>query len=174
MDDAIHNNIGVTLAREIGSVAEITVTAAYLSTSCGGCSAWLSGAVEARRRLIQHAIAGDSLHEIVASLGAHVGAGGARYSGEGRAAATSITGAASISLAFPFAWATRMSVSILPGVGIGRFSSIDENAHGTRPMLGAAMAWAIRRSFVMDFGMQRISMDGGPSQLGTSLSWVRR
>jgi hypothetical protein len=175
MDDAIHNSIGVTLGRELGGAhTGITITGAYLASSCGTCSAWLSGAIEVQTRIIQRAIAGDSLHEMVASLGVRGSAGGARYSGEELANAASVTGAASMSLAFPFAWSTRMSVSVLPGVGLGRFSSVDENAYGTRPTLGATVAWAVRSGFVVDFGMQRIFIDGGPSQVGTSLSWVRR
>jgi hypothetical protein len=174
-DDAIHNDFGVTLARQLGvAQTEVALTAAYLSLSCGTCASWLSGGIAVHTRLIRQTIAGDSTHEVAASLGVRASAGAARYQGEGRAAATSIAGAASIGVAFPFVWSSRISVSVLPGVGIGRFSSVDEDAYGTRPTFGASMAWALPSGLVVDVGMQRIFIDGGPNQLGAGLSWVRR
>jgi hypothetical protein len=64
-----------------------------------------------------------------------------------------------------------MAVSLMPGVGIGRFSSVDETAYGTRPTLGAALAWSLRSGVVIDMGLQRVYIDGGPTQAGAGLSW---
>jgi hypothetical protein len=174
-DDAIHNDFGVTFARQLG-VAQtgVSVTVAYLSLSCGTCSAWLSAGLEAQTRLFRKVIVGDSLHEVATSLGVRASAGGARFMGDGHAMATSIAGAASIGLAFPFAGSSRVSLSVLPGVGIGRFSSVDQDAYGTRPTLGASMAWALPSGPVVDLGMQTIFIDGGPTQFGFGLSWVLR
>jgi hypothetical protein len=175
IDDAIHNNMGITYGRQLGFAhTGIAVTAAYLSLSCGGCQAWMSGGIEAQTQLYRLALGGDSLPDLAASLGLRTTAGAARFMGEGHAVATSASAAATFGLAFPWAWSSRILISVLPGYGVGRFSSVDETAYGTRPMLGGSMLMALPSGFVMDFGFQRIVIDGGPSQIGAALSWMRR
>jgi hypothetical protein len=175
IDDAIHNDFGVTLSRQLGiGDTGIALTAGYLSLSCGTCKSWLSGGIEVQTRLIRQTLAGDSLHEVAASLGVRASAGAARFLGDGRATATSIAGAASIGMAFPLGWSSRMSVAVLPGLGIGRFSSVDEDAYGTRPTFGASMAWALPKGIVVDLGLQRVYIEGGPTLFGGGLSWVHR
>jgi hypothetical protein len=175
MDDAIHNNLGVTAARQLGAArTDVAVTAGYLSVSCGSCAAWISAGVEAQQRLLQRDIAGDSVRPVEASLGVRVTAGAARYVGQGGAMGSSVTGAAEISVAFPAVWSSRAAISVMPGLGIGRFSSVDETAYGTRPMLGAALAWSLRNDLMIDVGMQRIYITDGPTQLGAGLTWRTR
>jgi hypothetical protein len=171
IDDAIHNGLGITIARPLGVArTAVAATVAYLSASCGGCAAWLSGGIEVQTRLIDATIAGDGASPATASLGLRASAGGARYLGQGGATASSIAGGATIGVAFPSMWSSRVAVSVMPGVGIGRFSSVDETAYGTRPILGAGLAWSLR-SVVIDMGLQRIYVADGPTQAGAGLTW---
>lgn len=172
-DDAIHNDFGLTVARALGIAhTSISVTAAYLSLSCGTCGAWISGGLEAQTPLISHQLAGDSLRDVTASASLITSAGAARYLGEGRASAGSVAAAASFALTFPIA-SSRMLVAILPGIGIGRFASVDQDAYGTRPMMGASAAWILPWGTVVDLGFRHVYIDGGPSQIGLGLSWRR-
>lgn len=172
IDDAIHNDFGVTVTRAFGVAhTSLSLTAAYLSLSCGTCSAWMSGGLEARTRLINRRIAGDSSRDVAVSAGVVASGGVARFLGDGHATAGSLAGAASFGVTFPVA-SSRVSLTVLPGVGIGRFSSVDEDAYGTRPTLGASAACVLPWGMVADLGIQRIYIDGGPSQIGLGLSWA--
>ncbi|HEY2066258.1 MAG TPA: hypothetical protein VGG84_09905 [Gemmatimonadaceae bacterium] len=174
VDDAIHNDFGVTVTRAL-SVARtsISLTAAYLSLSCGTCAAWVSGGLEARTQLITRRLTGDSSRDVRVSAGVVASGGAARFLGEGHATAGSIAGAASLGVAFPVS-SSRVSLTVLPGVGIGRFSSVDQDAYGTRPMLGASAACVLPWGMVADLGIQRVYIDGGPTQVGLGLTWRTR
>lgn len=172
-DDAIHNDIGLTVTHGFGATrTDIAVTVAYLSLSCGTCSTWLSGGVEVLRPVLRHVLAGQAERETTASLGVRASAGAARYLGDGYAAATSLALSTPVSIAFPFVWRSRVSVSAMPGIGVGRLASTDDDANGTLPMLGVSVAWALHSGVIMDLGIQRVFINGGPSQFGAGLSWA--
>lgn len=170
-DDAIHNDFGFTFARALGFAnTSLSATAAYLSLSCGTCGSWISGGLEAQTLLISHQVAGDSVRDVTASATLITTAGAARYLGEGRASAGSFAGSASFALVFPLG-STRMLVAILPGMGVGRFASIDQDAYGTRPIFGATAAWILPWGMVADLGFRHVYIGGGPNEIGLGLSW---
>ena len=172
MDDAIHNDMGVTVGRQLGAAhTGVSATLAYLSVSCGSCAAWVSGGIDVERALFATSRAPDSAARMRAGVGLRASAGAARYLGTGGATASSIAGAATLDLAFAAIWSTQVMISLVPGVGIGRFSSPDETASGARPMLGGTLGWGIGRGVVIGVGVQRVSIDGGPTQAGGNLSW---
>ena len=172
LDDGIHNAIGFTYAQPFGpGRTSVGVSLAFLSLSCGNCGSWLSGGLDAKTELVQRRLAGDSDRAVTASAGLRTSVGGGHFIGDGSASALSIAGAGTFGLAFPSVWSSRISVSLMPGVGIGRFSSVDETAVGTRPMLGGAFAWALPSGVIIDVTAQRIFIADGPTQLGAGLSW---
>lgn len=172
LDDAIHNDMGLTIGRQLGAThTGVSATLAYLSVSCGSCAAWVSGGVEVQRALFATSRAPDSAAGLHAGVGLRASAGAARYMGTGGAIASSIAGAATLDLAVPAIWSTQVMISLVPGIGFGRFSSPDETASGVRPMLGGALGWVLGRGVIIGLGVQRIIIDGGPTQAGGSLSW---
>jgi hypothetical protein len=174
VDDAIHNDFGVTVTRALGVArTSISLTGAYLSLSCGTCSAWVSGGLEAQTQLISLRLAGDSARDVSVSAAVVASGGVARFLGDGHATAGSVAGAASFAVVFPVS-SSRVSLTVLPGVGVGRFSSVDEDAYGTRPILGASAACALPWGVVADLGFRRVYIDGGPIQVGLGLSWGTR
>lgn len=175
IDDAIHNDFGVTVARDVGFAhGSVALTGAYLSLSCGTCDAWVAGGVELQSHLLHEHLAGDSAGGVNATLGVRLNAGGARFLGDGHATALSLAGAGVIGLSLALARETRLSIAVMPGAGMGRFASIDETASGTRPTYAVAAALALRHGLVIDFGFQRIVIDGGPTQLGAGFAWRAR
>lgn len=174
LDDAIHNDVGLTVAHRFGAQTDVAITGAYLSLSCGTCAIWVSGGIDVSEPLFRRTIAGEGPGATTASLDVRASAGAARYRGDGSAAATSVAGATAIQLAFPFAWSSRVAVSVIPGVGIGHLASTDDTAYGTLATLGASVAWAFHSGLVADLGMQRVFIRGGPTQFGLGLAWARQ
>jgi hypothetical protein len=41
-------------------------------------------------------------------------------------------------------------------------------------MIGAAVSWTVASRFGVNVGVQRIVIDGGPTQIGAALSWKLR
>jgi hypothetical protein len=173
LDDAIHNNLGVTLSRRLGATStQVELTGAYLALSCGACSAWLSGGLDLQSTLWHQDFPGDSLVRTETGIfGLRGSLGAARYLGDGHAIATSAAAAAVIGVDLRFARESHLSVTVTPGYGIGRIVSVDESAYGTRPTFGAAAAWKFRSGPAFTIGMERIFIEDGPIQIGSAFSW---
>ncbi|GAC1649663.1 MAG: hypothetical protein NVS4B3_07090 [Gemmatimonadaceae bacterium] len=172
LDDAVHNNIGITFAHRFDVAStELAVTGAYLPLSCGTCLSWVSGGIDLQSTVWQGALDGTEGRTPSANLGVRVGLGGARYVGEGHAIAGSATAGVALGVAVPFVWRSRVAASVIPGFGFGRTASADESLHGTRPYIGAALAWTFPSGFAVDLGMQRVIIVGGPPQIGMGFGW---
>jgi hypothetical protein len=170
VDDAIHNDLGLTLSRGLGPV-QVALTTEFLSLSCGTCGSWFGAGVAASRMIIARRLAGPVASPLLLTAGVSGSAGIARFQGDGAATGRSASVSAPLGLAFGLSHASRVAVSVVPGVGVGRFNSVDESAHGTRPMLGLALAAMIGPHLVVDVGTQRILIDAGPTALGGGLAW---
>jgi hypothetical protein len=173
VDDAIHNNMAITLSRNLGFAnTELALTGAYLSQSCSLCSSWASAGIDLQSTLWHHSFPGDSLVRTETGiLGVRAAFGGARYLGDGHAMAMSMAGAVAVGIDLAFARNSHFSVTVMPGFGVGRIVSVDETAYGTRPMFGAAAAWKFRSWPALNFGMEKVFLTDGPIQIGTGLSW---
>ena len=174
-DDAIHNDAGVVLTRRIsGTPTTVSVTLGYLSLSCGPCASWLSGGVDVETPVLRRQLNGHGDNGTVARVAVRLSAGGASFRGEGQASASTTAGTGILGVTFPALMSTHVALSLSAGVGAGQFSSTDETAHGARPLAGGAVAWALPRGLVIDAGFQRIIIAGGPTQLGSSITWRAR
>ncbi|GAC1515891.1 MAG: hypothetical protein NVS1B4_08270 [Gemmatimonadaceae bacterium] len=172
LDDAVHNNTGITFAHRFGLLnTELAFTGAFLSLSCGACLAWVSGGVDLHSTVWHGSLEGTAGRTPSVSLGLRTGLGGARYIGEGHAIAGSATAGVSVTGGVPFFWRSRMTAMLMPGFGFGRTASADESLHGTRPYLGAALAWTFPSGLGVDLGTQHVSMSGAPAQVGMGLAW---
>jgi hypothetical protein len=173
-DDAIHNDMGLTVSRPIGSGRmRVAATAALLSLSCADCQTWLSGGVDLRAPVLLHWLAGSAPDGVTGEVGMRVSAGAARYRGDGHAVAYAIAGSVPLSITAPGPRASRVAFTVQPGVGIGRLSSADNDAYGTLPLLGASVSVDIIPHVCVEATMQRMVLSGAPSQLGIALTWVR-
>ena len=170
-DDAIHNDLGVSLTRSRGRVTT-SLTIEYLSLSCDACDSWLGVGAELGGTLAEARLRGDGGRAMIASVGVQASGGFARYRGDGSANGRSAAVRLPIGLALPLP-GSRLALSVSPGLGVGRFTSADESAHGVRPMLGSALALTTGPRLILDLGIQRILIDGGPMTLGAGLSWQR-
>jgi hypothetical protein len=171
VDDAIHNNTGVTVFRELPfASSELSITGAYLSLSCAACPSWVSGGVGLQSSLWQH----GSREEGSASVGLRTDVGGAHYRGESQTSAASAASALIVSVGRPFFRESHLSATVSPGFGMGRIALIDGIHNGARPTLGAALAWTFKSGLALNIGMQRIVIAGGPTQLGAGLGWSRQ
>lgn len=171
IDDAIHDDAGLTLSHALAGAVDLSVTGAYLSLSCGTCAGWISGGLQARVPLVNVHVASIGERDVSLSLGLRGDVGLAHYRGEGGANARSISGNVAITLETPAPLGSRLAFAVLPGIGGGRVVSVDLTAQDTRPMLGGTVAWTFRSGLALHAGIQRIVIDGGPSQLGLALSW---
>ena len=173
-DDAIHNDIGVTLSHQLGPRGtQLSVTGAFLSLSCGDCDSWLSAGADVRTPLLAHALAGDSLRHVSGELALRLSGGGARYLGDGHAVAYSAALQVPVSLAVPVG-AARLRLAASAGVGIGRLSSADNDAYGTLGIVAVSAGWAFSNGVVLEATNQRVELNGAPSQVGVSVRWSRR
>jgi hypothetical protein len=171
VDDAIHNNAGVTFFRRPGSGStELGITAAYLSLSCPTCASWLSGGVSLQSTFRRVELVDGRWR----TLGVRVDIGGARYLGEGHTTAASAAAAAVFNGGIPFIRHSHLSVELSEGFGIGRIAYVDGIDGGMRPTLGAAVAWTFESGLAVNFGMERIVLADAPPQIGMGLSWRMR
>jgi hypothetical protein len=172
VNDAIHHNVGLSIQHRIGSsTTSVSVTGAYLSSSCD-CSGWSSGGVSLTS--VAWSTTGVPSHTALAGhVGVEILAGGARFSGTGHASAYSIASSLDIGGSIPVG-SSRLALSIIPGIGYGHLTSIDETGGGTRPVLGAAISLTFSRRVALDIGARRIVLSGGPTQVGAGVSWHRR
>jgi hypothetical protein len=171
VDDAIHNDLGVTIFRRPGSGStELSVTAAYLSLSCPTCSSWLSGGV-GLQSTFRRIGAVDSAWR---SLAVRADIGGARYLGEGHTTAASAAATVVLSGGVPFVRHSHLSYALSEGLGRARIAFVDGIDGGFRPILGAAFAWTFNSGFGLNLGMERIILPDAPPQIGMGLSWRGR
>ena len=173
-DDAIHNDAGFSASHALAGRVDVSLTGAFLSLSCGTCPGWVSGGLQARLPLLQRRLGAVGDDPVTGSIGFRGDVGVAHYLGEGGSNARSISGTAALSLAIPTPLGGRLAVTVLPGIGGGRVVSVDETAQDTLPIIGATVAWIFRAGLAVHAGIQRIVIDGGPSQLGVGLSWAGR
>ena len=168
VDDAIHNNAGVTYFRRPGSGrTELGITAAYLSLSCPTCASWLSGGVSLQSTFRRVEVVDGPWR----TLGVRVDIGGARYLGEGHTTAASAAAAAVFNGGIPFVRHSQLSVELTEGFGIARIAYVDAIDGGVRPTLGAALAWTFKSGFAVNVGMERIVLADAPPQIGMGMSW---
>lgn len=171
IDDGMHNNVGATVARRLGnSRSTLALSAAYLSLDCD-CAVWLSTGATLRSVLWSTAGRSAPIQPRAFHVANSIGLGFARYSGTGHATAYSISDAIDLGAGVPFVFGTHLALSLLPGVGRGALSSIDETGDAWRPMIGGALSWSINSRLSLDLGFNRIVVVGGPPQGGGGLSW---
>jgi len=170
VDDAIHNNIGVTVFHQLPfASSELSITAAYVSLSCSLCPAWISGGASLNSTLWQQGDVGD----FSGSVGLRADVGGAHYRGSSQTNAGSIAGAVVGGVGVPLTKNSHLSATIFPGVGVGKIALVDGVHTGTRRSLGAALAWTHASGLAFDLGMQRIMIAGGPTEVGAGVGWNR-
>ncbi|GAC1648294.1 MAG: hypothetical protein NVS4B3_03620 [Gemmatimonadaceae bacterium] len=175
LDDAVHNNIGLTYSRRLAMAqTEIAFTGGYLSLSCAMCASWVSGGVDVQSTVWRHPFAAPSEKGATGSIGLRAGIGGARYLGVGHAVASSASTALAFGFGVPALKSSRLLASIIPGFGFGRIASVDEKAQGVRFNVGSALAWTFASGFGIDLGAQKIVIAGGPTQVGMGMSWRDR
>ncbi len=171
IDDAVHNNIGLTFSHRVGSGrTDLALTGAYLTLQCDGCSPWLLGGMELESTLWHSVFSGASTPALGASIGMRAAIGGARNAGMEHATAGGVSVAAALGLDGALGH-SRWSVVLLPGLGIGRLASADLTGQGARVMYGAAAGLLLPSGIAADVGMQRVYIAGGPTQYGVTLTW---
>lgn len=171
VDDAIHNNTGVTVFRQVPfASSELSITAAYLSLSCAACPSWISGGLSLQSTLWE----GSALEETSASVGLRTEVGAAHYRGQSQTTAASAASALVVGVGLPFIRESHLSATVSPGFGMGRIALVDGIHNGARPTLGAALAWTSKSGLGLNIGMQRIVIAGGPTQLGAGIGWSRQ
>ena len=172
VDDGSHNNFGITATQRIGHThTTVSLTAALLTLNCG-CSKWTSGGVGVKSVLWGRGGSGESDRSVFAAL--NLAAGGARFAGAGHARALSASSSLDVGGGLLLFHGMRLSGAFMPGLGFGRFDSIEESASGFRPLIGAAASVRFGRLVSLDLGLQKIVLSGGPTQFGAGLSWYRR
>lgn len=171
-DDAIHNNVGLSVFHAIPfplESTELSLTVAYVSLSCSVCAPWISGGVGVSSTLWQ---AGE-IDDQFATLGVRTEVGGAHYRGtsqtEAASLATSIVGGVGI----PLSDGWHISATVSPGIGSGRVALADGVHSGSRPTLGGAVALIHKSGLALNIGMERVLIAGGPTEVGAALGWTR-
>jgi hypothetical protein len=172
VDDAIHNNIGVTVFRAIPfplPSTELSLTGAYVSLSCSLCPPWISGGASLSSMLWQQGEVDDRW----TSLGVRADIGGAHYRGSSETDAGSFAAAVVAGLGVPLVLNWHLSATMSPGVGLGRIALADGVHSGTRRTLGGALALIHASGFALNVGLQKIMIAGGPIEIGAGLGWSR-
>ncbi len=171
VDDAIHNNVGVTVFRAVPlGESELSLTGAYLSLSCAMCPSWISGGASLESRLWQQ----GASEEPSASVGLRFDVGGAHYRGDSQTTAASATSAVVIGAGVPFIGQSHLSAAVSPGIGYGRIALVDGIHSGARRTLGAALAWTLASGVAINLGMQKIAIARAPKQIGLGLGWAHQ
>ena len=172
VDDAIHNTVGATVFRPIpfplpGS--ELALTGAFVSLSCSLCPSWISGGASLSSTLWQQ----GEIDEQSSSLGVRADIGGAHYRGSSQTDAGSFATAVVAGLGVPLILNWHLSATMSPGIGVGRIALADGIHSGTRRTLGAALALIHQSGLALNFGLQKIMIAGGPTEVGAGLGWNR-
>jgi hypothetical protein len=170
-DDAVHDNIGLTWSRGIGFArAQLSITGTYEMIECPTCSAWASGAVELQSALWDHHLGSEGRRPTRMGIGLRMSLGGAKYLGADASTAGSAAVTVPIDIELPFRRTSSLCASIVPGFGYGHIASPEAGAGGFLPMIGAAISWTVTTRIGVDVGVQRVIIDGGPTQVGAALS----
>jgi hypothetical protein len=174
IDDAIHDNVGITASHRLGSFpATVSATGAMLSLSCD-CAGWVAGGVSISSTLWSSALRGVREERRTLHVGVRLSAGGAEYLGAGHASGASAAGELDVGGSTSFIAGSRLALSLVPGFGSGHLNSADVTATGTRPLFGVAASWRFRHGVAIDLGTERVVLKGGPTQLGIGMSWHAR
>lgn len=171
-DDAIHNNVGVSVFHPIPfplESTELSVTVAYVSLSCSMCPPWISGGVGLSSTVWQ---AGE-IDEQFATLGVRTEVGGAHYRGTSQTEAASLSTAIVGGVGVPLSDSWHISATVSPGIGSGRVALADGVHSGSRPTLGGAVALIHKSGLALNIGMQKVLIAGGPAEIGAALGWSR-
>ena len=172
VDDVVHDNFGLTVTRSFGFArTQLSLTIAYGLVECPTCSGWELGGIDLRSTLWNHASAPASGRPVTAGVALRASLGGALYRGPDAPSVSSAAIALPIEIALPVGKASQLRASISPGLGFGRIASAGVAESGVLPMVGGAVAWNIASTFTVDIGMQKIFIDGGPTQVGAAFSW---
>lgn len=170
-DDVAHNNVGVTLARELPfGTTELALTGAYLSLQCGGCTDWIIAGLELESTFWRRTFSPGRIGHVTETIGLRSSVGGARNSGTEKSHAGSAALAAPIGLGIATGGSSYLDLAVLPGLGYGRISGIAGADGGVRPSIGAGLAWRLGSGFGIETGVQKVLIDGGPVQIGVGLS----
>jgi hypothetical protein len=170
-EDAVHDNVGLAWSHSLGFArTRLTLTGAYGLVECPSCSTLLIGGIDLQSTLLTRTIGAHSGRPAAAGVGLRVSFGGGRELTTSASTASSAAFAVPLDVAVPFGKTSRVNVSLVPGFGFGRTASADLTESGFLPMLGAALAWTVTSTLAVDFGVQRVFIAGGPTQLGGALS----
>lgn len=174
-DDAIHDDVGLTLFRQVGPHGtRVSVTGGWLSLSCNDCQPWLSGGLDVETPLYARQLAGNPQDGVVAELSLRLSGGGARYLGDGHAVGYSAAVLLPLSISAPVAGGSRVALGIAAGAGVGRLSSADNDAYGTLRIVGVGARFAFANGIVLEANEQWLALPRAPAQLGLSLGWTRQ
>ncbi len=174
-DDAVHDSFGLTWARRLRFAhARLEITGAYALVECPTCSGSVIGGLDLEWALAQHGARDTSGNSVRTSLGLRASLGGARGIGADPSTAGSTAITLPMNLALPLGRRSSVTFSIQPGFGYGHISNIDFGAGGVLPMFGAAISIHAGPRVALHVGMQRVIIDGGPTQVGAGLSWRLR
>jgi hypothetical protein len=165
-DDSPHSNFGMTYAAPLTRRTQISLTAAYHILGCHECSGWYIAGAQVRSALWST----PPTAVLSAGVALRTDIGVAQYRGQGGASAGSAAESLDVSAGVALPHRSRLVLSLLPGIGVGRLASADETGQGARPLIGAALAWRSASGFAVDVGVQRIVIAGGPQQIGASLA----
>jgi hypothetical protein len=170
-EDAVHDNIGVAWSHRLGFArTRLTLTGAYGLVECPSCSTLVIGGIDLQSTLLTRSVPTPNGRPATAGVGLRVSVGGGRELSTSASTASSTAIALPLDLALPLGKTSQLCASLVPGFGFGRTASADLSESGFLPMLGAAIAWAITPSLGVDFGVQRVFITGGPTQIGGALS----
>ena len=171
-DDAVHDNIGLTLLRGIGFAhAQLSITGMYESVECPTCSGWAAGDVTLESTLWKHHAASEGLRHPETEIGLRFSLGGAKYLGAEASTAWSSALTVPLNISIPLWGSSLMCASLFPGYGFGHVAGADFGAGGFLPIVGAAVSVTVTSRLALNVGAQRVFISGGPTQLGAALAF---
>lgn len=174
-DDAMHDTFGLTWARRLPFASvRLEITGAYALVECPTCSGSVMGGIDFASTLLQHGTEDESRNPVRTSVGLRLSFGGARSLGTDRSTAGSTAITLPMDLALPLGRRSSFTISIQPGFGYGHIASTDFGAGGILPLFGAAISLHAGPRVGVHVGMERVFIDGGPTQVGAGLSWRLR
>lgn len=172
-DDAVHDNIGLTWTYHFGFRRTIlAITAAYGLVECPTCSGWMMAGVDLQSAAWSHDFVRASGRPVSVGVELRGSLGVARYRGAGAPSALSSSLVIPVAVSLPVLRASRITLSFNPGLGFGEISGESSSEGTVLPLLGAAMGWSVTSRLSINLGLQRVVLQGGPTQLGTAVTWT--
>lgn len=172
-DDAVHDNVGLTWTYHFGfRRTQLAITAAYGLVECPTCSGWMMGGVDLQSAAWSHDFKDPGRRPISAGVEFRGSLGVARYRGAGAPAALSASLVMPLAVSLPVRTSSRITLSVNPGLGFGEISGEGSTEGNVLPVLGAAMGLSLTSRLSVNLGLQRVVLQGGPSQLGTAVTWA--